>query len=230
MNCDMNSLMRPVAMLALCAVLVPSARAAAPAERYVVVCEKNYAHEEKYSVMSMDEYREASKRVRGEGGLVRKALTRARREWKAAEEERLGVKKKTMADYLNNQNNNNQNNDKDNKSQRTITYDKSKRPKSFPSLKLNMSPSLRSLGFSDSKEAAASKCSTLEARAAQRLNFKGGSRMSSVLPSRLKKPTRSPSSSSSDSFFLDSLNAFCIPLFVSSNLRCNVIIFSLDDK
>ncbi|MBT3294244.1 MAG: hypothetical protein HN919_11345 [Verrucomicrobia bacterium] len=196
MKFEMNSLARPVAVLALCAVLVPSARAAEPAERYAVVCEQNHAHEEIYSVMSMDEYREASKRVRGEGALMRKALTNARREWKDAEEKRLGIKKKTMAEHLNQKANNK--NNKDKKNQTTITYDKSKRPKSFPSLKLNMSPKLRCLGFCDSREAAESKSSTLEARAAQRLTPKGGSRLSSSMPSRLKKPTRSSSTSSAD--------------------------------
>jgi len=192
MKFNMNSLASPVAVLALCAVVVPSARAAEPAERYAVVCEKDYAYEETYSVMGMDEYREASRRARGEGALVRKALTHARREWKDAEEKRLGVKKKTMADHLNQNKNARNNKNKNN------TYDKSKRPKSFPSLKLNMSPGLRCLGFCDSREAAESKRSTLESRAAQRLTPQGGLRMSSSLPSRLKKPTRSRSSSSSD--------------------------------
>jgi hypothetical protein len=190
MKFGMNSLASSVVVLALCAVVVPSARAEEPATRYVVVCEKNYAHEEKYSVLSMDEYREAAKRARGEGALVRKALTLARREWKNAEEKRLGIEKKSMADYLN------PNRDDKNKNQTTITFEKVERPKSFPSLKLNMSPGIRSLGFCDSREAAQSKRSTLEARAAPRLTHKGGSRMSSSLPSRLKKPTRSSSSSS----------------------------------
>ena len=178
----MNSLASSVAVLALCAVVVPSVQAEEPAERYVVVCEKNYAHEEKYSVLSMDEYSEAVKRARGEGARVRKALTLARREWKDAEEKRLGIKKMTMADYLNHKNYKNK--------------DKRKRPKSFPSLKINISPEFRCLGFCDSQEFAESKRSTLEARAAQRLTLKGGSRMSSM-PSQLKKPTRRSSSSSS---------------------------------
>ena len=198
MKFGVNSVVYSVVVLALCAVVVPSARAAVPTERYAVIYEKNYAHEEQYSVMSMDEYREASKRTRGEGALVRKALTQARREWKAAEEERLGIKKKSMADYLNQNNNKDNKDNKDKKNQTTITFEKVERPKSFPSLKLNMSPTLRCLGFSDSREAAESKCSTLEARAAQRLTHKGVSGMSSSRPSLLKKPTRNSSSSSAD--------------------------------
>ena len=194
----MKILKRPAAMAAYCVMIVASAQAAAPAERYVVVCEKNYAYEETYRVMGMQEYRQASRRVRGEGALVRKALTLARREWKEAEEKRLGIKKKSMADLLNQNKNGQKSKDKKNKNQTTITYEKSERPKSFPSLKLNMSPTLRTLGFCDSRDVAEAKCNTLEARAAQRSTPRGGSRMSTALPSRLKKPTRSGSSSSGD--------------------------------
>jgi hypothetical protein len=187
MKFGMNTLANSVVVLALCAVVVPSVRAAEPATRYVVIFEKNYAFEEKYSVMSMDEYREAAKLARGEVALMRKALTLARREWKDAEEQRLGIDK--------------------NNNQRNTTSGKVERPKSFPSLKLNRSPGIRFLGFCDSQAAAESKCSAFEARAAQRLTPKVGSRMSSAQPSRmsssppsrLKRSTSTRSSSSSSS-------------------------------
>jgi hypothetical protein len=63
MNFGMNTLTNSVAALALCAVVVPSVRAAEPATRYVVIFEKNYAHEEKYSVMNMDDYRKAARKA-----------------------------------------------------------------------------------------------------------------------------------------------------------------------
>ncbi|MDP6630282.1 MAG: hypothetical protein QGH42_07825 [Kiritimatiellia bacterium] len=173
----------------LVAVLASGVLAEVPPTRYAVVCEETYTNEKKFSVMAEAEYRAAAKRAFGESALLHKALNAARREWKETEYKRTGGKTSSA------------NWDKNKQSNKgpvwgIVSTDNGRRRKPFPSLKLNMSPSFRCLGFHEDKTDADARCAKLADSASRRLTLSTGSSQLGNFPSRLKKPERSSTKSS----------------------------------
>ena len=169
-----------------------------PTTRYAVVCEEAYSNEKTFSVMAEAEHRAAAKRAFGEGALLHKALNAARREWKETEYKRTGGKASSRNNRHNKNNRHNRNtkNTKSNKGPVWGMVSTGNGRKPFPSLKLNMSPSFRCLGFHEDKTDADARCEKLADSASRRLTLSTGSSQLDNFPSRLKKPERSSTKSS----------------------------------
>ncbi len=169
----------------LLAVAASGVLAEEPATRYAVVCEDTYSNERTFSVMTEEEYRDAAKRALGERSLLRNALSAARREWREAEYERVGRRMSSL----------NQVNNGDNQAGREPVWrvgatDYENRVKPFPSLRLNMSPAFRCLGFHNNKADADKKCAEFAERASRGPALSRGSTRLEGVSSRLDKPAR----------------------------------------